>query len=48
MEKYILVEWPEAQKFTEDEDSVNIGYDPEKNVWFVPEEMYNKIVKKNE
>lgn len=47
MEKYIAVEWPEAQKFQDNEnvDMAEIGYDPIKSTWFVPEEIYNKVIK---
>lgn len=47
MNKYIAVEWPEAQKFQDNEkvDMAEIGYDPIKGTWFVPEEVYNKVIK---
>ena len=37
MERYILVEWPESQKFMENEDCIP-GCDGE--IWFVPEDIY--------
>ncbi len=39
MRKYIAVEWPEIQKYQEMDNFPDVGYDPEKNIWFVPEEM---------
>lgn len=39
MKKYIAIEWPEIQKYQEMDDFPEVGYDPEKNVWFVPEDM---------
>ena len=40
MKKYIVVEWPEIQKYQElDNFSEEVGYDPEKDIWFVPEDM---------
>lgn len=41
MEKYIAVSWPDIQKFQNNDSFSEIGYDPEKNLWFVPEEMFN-------
>lgn len=45
MEKYIAVEWPETQKFQdiEEVDIAEIGYDPIKDIWFIPEDIYNKV-----
>ena len=37
MNRYILVEWPESQKFMENEDCIP-GCDGE--IWFVPEDIY--------
>ena len=37
--RYILVEWPESQKFMENEDCIP-GCDGE--IWFVPEDIYYK------
>ena len=45
MEKtiYELVEWPDIQVFMEDDDYTDrVGFDPDKNVWFVPEDMIKK------
>lgn len=45
MEKamYELVEWPDIQEFMEDSEFVDrVYFDPEKNVWFVPEDMIKK------
>ena len=39
MNRYILVEWPESQKFMENEDCIP-GCDGE--IWFVPEDIYYK------
>lgn len=40
--KYIAVEWPEIQNYMEHEDyPKKVGFDPDKNVWFVPEYIYN-------
>ena len=37
--KYILVEWPEIQDYMDNPDYPDKCYfDPDKNVWFVPEE----------
>lgn len=42
--KYIKVEWPEIQYFMEDPEYLEkVGFDPEMDCWFVPEDMYNKI-----
>ena len=45
MEKtiYELVEWPDIQLFMEDDNYADrVGFDPDKNVWFVPEDMIKK------
>lgn len=45
MEKtiYELVEWPDIQTFMEDYDYKDrVGFDTDKNVWFVPEDMIKK------
>ena len=39
MRKYIAVEWSEIQKYQEMDNFPDVGYDPEKNIWFIPEEM---------
>lgn len=41
MKKYIAIGWPEIQKYQEMDDFPEVGYDPEKNIWFVPEDMIN-------
>ena len=42
MKKYIEIEWPGIQAFMDnpkwDED---VGFDPIKNVWYVPEDIIN-------
>ena len=39
--KYIRVEWPEIQDYMDDKRySDQIGFDPIKNCWFVPEDWY--------
>jgi hypothetical protein len=40
--KYIKVGWPEVQDFMIVESEDTIYFDPQKNVWFVSEELYNK------
>lgn len=40
--KYIMLEWPEICGYMEDPKWENVGYDPDKNVWFVPEDMLKK------
>ena len=40
--KYIKVGWPEVQDFMIVESDAAIYFDPQKNVWFVSEELYNK------
>ena len=36
--KYIKVEWPEIQDYMELPGfQEEVGFDPEKNVWFIPE-----------
>lgn len=40
--KYIKVGWPEVQDFMIVESDDTIYFDPQKNVWFVSEELYNK------
>ena len=40
---YELVDWPDIQEFMEDDDYAEMVYfDPEKNAWFVPEDMIKK------
>lgn len=42
-EMYEKIEWPDIQEFMEDDEFVDRVYlDPEKNVWFVPEDMIKK------
>ena len=42
MKKYIEIEWPDIQGYMDnpkwDED---VGFDPVKNVWYVPEDIIN-------
>lgn len=45
MRKYITIEWPEIQKYQELDNFSEVGYDPEKDVWFVPEDMIDDIKK---
>ena len=45
MEKtmYEKVDWPDIQEFMEDYDYTDrVYFDPEKNAWFVPEDMIKK------
>lgn len=43
---YIAVTWPEIQDFMEHPNYYEeVYFDPEKNVWFVPEGMYNEAYK---
>lgn len=45
MTKYIKVDWPESQKFMDNEEcylAMN-PYDPPTSVYMVPEELYNKL-----
>ena len=45
MEKtmYEKVDWPDIQEFMEDYDYVDrVYFDPDKNAWFVPEDMIKK------
>ena len=38
MTKYIKVEWPEIQDYMDNPDYLEESfYDPNKNVWFIPE-----------
>ena len=40
---YELVDWPDIQEFMEDYDYTDrVYFDPEKNAWFVPEDMIKK------
>ena len=41
MEKYILVTWPESQKW-EGKEGVIVAWDEDDTYVFVPEELYNK------
>ena len=40
--EYIKVGWPEVQDFMIVESDDTIYFDPQKNVWFVSKELYNK------
>ena len=45
MEKAIYehLHWPAVQEYMEDDDYVDrVYFDPEKNVWFVPEDMIKR------
>lgn len=45
MEKimYEKIVWPDVRKYMEDDDYVNrVYFDPENNVWFVPEDMIKR------
>lgn len=45
MRKYIaIIGWPEIQKYQEMDSFPDVGYDPEKNIWFVPEDMINNTI----
>ena len=51
MEKtmYEKVDWPDIQEFMEDYDYTDrVYFDPEKNAWFVPEDMIKKYEIKEE
>ena len=51
MEKtmYEKVDWPNIQEFMEDYDYADrVYFDPEKNAWFVPEDMVKKYEIKEE
>jgi hypothetical protein len=39
MKKYIAFEWPDIQGFMDNPKWEDVGYDPDKNIWFVPEDM---------
>lgn len=40
---YEKVDWPDIQEFMEDYDYPDrVYFDPEKNAWFVPEDMIKK------
>ena len=40
---YEKVDWPDIQEFMEDYDYTDrVYFDPEKNAWFVPEDMIKK------
>ncbi len=43
MNKYISVSWPEVQDFMGHPRYEEIGFDANKNLWFVPENLYNEI-----
>lgn len=47
MNKYIAVNWPEIQDFMEHPNyQEEVCFDADKNIWFVPEEMYNQVYNK--
>lgn len=47
--KYILVEWPEIQDYMDNPDYPDKCYfDPDKNVWFVPEIWSEWLNERNE
>ena len=35
--KYIKVDWPEIKDYMDNPDFLTCYFDPEKNVWFIPE-----------
>lgn len=40
---YELVDWPDIQEFMEDDDYEDrVYFDPEKNAWFVPEDIIKR------
>ena len=40
---YELVDWPDIQTFMEDDDYEDrVYFDPEKNAWFVPEDIIKR------
>lgn len=45
MTKYIQLEFPEAQYFMQGGlyPSDNLFFDPDKNVWFIPEDEYRQV-----
>ena len=38
--KYIALEWPDIQAFMDNLDWKEVGFDPNKNIWFVPEDFF--------
>ena len=36
--KYIALEWPEIQYLMDNPKWEDVGFDPNKNIWFVPED----------
>lgn len=44
--KYVKVEWPEIQDYMllDCYDDDEVGFDPIKNCWYVPEDWDNRIV----
>lgn len=41
---YVAVTWLEIQDFMEHEDyPTEVGFGPNMNLWFVPQEMYNEV-----
>ena len=46
---YEKVDWPDIQEFMEDYDYTDrVYFDPDKNAWFVPEDMIKKHERKEE
>jgi hypothetical protein len=43
MKKYIILNWPEIQDYMDHPGyAEECYYDPEKDVWFIPEEWYDE------
>lgn len=38
--KYIALEWPDIQVFMDNPKWEDVGFDPNKNIWFVPEDAF--------
>lgn len=38
--KYIALEWPDIQAFMDNPKWKDVGFDPNKNIWFVPEDFF--------
>lgn len=39
MKEYIAFGWPEIQEYMESPRWHEVGYDPNKDIWFVPKDM---------
>lgn len=39
MKEYIALEWPEIQEYMESPRWDEVGFDIDKNIWFVPKDM---------